>query len=285
MRVAGDGVSQLDSGEVMSEGRRENRCAAPCGVDVKPKAGLLAELSDLRQGIDYTGRGGSGVGHNHERQEPIGTILRHAFSELIDVHFELAVSRDLSEIPPPDSGHMRDLVEAEVSFLSEIDGWLAGKMAKAEFAIAREGVSQCDDDRRKICLHTTAGKCCDGMVRQSEFTGEPSERVSLNFIGSGRGSPVCQLRVVHRDERICDNRGQGDAGIEQAEVARVGNLHLPFPQHSFRICDDIFEKIGLLEVIARRQVSPDLFRGHGGKDGARGDGGLQSSRIHLGFDR
>jgi hypothetical protein len=51
------------------------------------------------------------------------------------------------------------------------------------------------------------------------------QRESFNLVGDRRMRPCRQLRVVQGDQRVGDNRRLRDAGIEEAEVARVGHLH------------------------------------------------------------
>jgi len=61
----------------------------------------------------------------------------------------------------------------------------------------------------------------------------------------------------------------------------VGHLHLPLLQHGFDISNHLPEVHALSEVIARLEMSTNLFHRHVGDDGAVGDTGLQPRKLIL----
>ncbi len=105
----------------------------------------------------------------------------------------------------------------------------------------------------------------------------------FDLVGCGRGTPICQLGVIHRDQGVGDHRGQGNAGIKQPEVAGMRNLDLPPTKHLFHIVNDFLQRHLLMEVVTRLKVSPHLFCRYRGQDGAVRNIGLQLREIKPDF--
>ena len=61
------------------------------------------------------------------------------------------------------------------------------------------------------------------------------------------------------------------------------HLHLPGTQHLFYVGDHLLEREGVIEVVARREVGPNFFRGHPGQDGAVRNVGLQLREVRPNF--
>ena len=134
---------------------------------------------------------------------------------------------------------------------------------------------QRNDHRRKIRFAAATRKVRNRLARQTEFACQPTERVAFDFVGRGGGAPGRELRVVHGGDRVGHHRRHGYAGIEQAEVPRMGNVHLPFSQHLLHVFDDIVERQRFAEIVMRSQMRANLFGRHRWNDGAGCDGGFQ----------
>ena len=173
---------------------------------------------------------------------------------------------------------MRNLVERGVGFARQVDRRRSGKASKPVFAIVRECPGQGDDDRREIRLRSAVREVRNGAGREAELTRQPHESVPFDLVRRRRGAPGRQLWVVHRDDRLRDDRRKRHARVEEAEVAGMGYLHLPRSQHPLDICDDIVQRQRLREVIARGQIVANLLRRHRRDNGTAGDLGLELCR-------
>src|SRR5579871_160706 len=122
---------------------------------------------------------------------------------------------------------MGDLIERMMGFAADVNYGLSFEMAQALLAVAREGVSERDDDSREVRLGASGGKTGARLRRQTEFAGKPGKRVALNLIGRGRCAPGGKLRIEGRNQRIRNDRRHRHARVEESEVARVRHLHVP----------------------------------------------------------
>ena len=209
-----------------------------------------------------------GCTDDHERKEPIVPIFRHAPLQLIQIHLQIVVGRDHSQRSPSQARHVSDLVVAVMGLGSQINRGSGVQVAKTVFAVIGERARESDHHRRDVRLGSATGERRDGISREAELLRKPTKRVPFDLIGRGRGTPICQLRVIHGDQRVGHHRSQRHAGVKQTKVARVRDLHLPGTQHLFNIGNHFLERQRLMEVVTRREVSSNLFRRHRGQDGA-----------------
>ncbi len=106
---------------------------------MKPQSLLLAEAADFPQRIDHACGGCAGRANHHERQKPFLAILGYAHLQIVNIHLEAAESVAITRrFLPSEARHVRNLVEAVMSFLGNIDSGLAAKMAQAMFTVFRE---------------------------------------------------------------------------------------------------------------------------------------------------
>ena len=59
------------------------------GVDVQPEIVLVAEVGDLWERVDRTSVGGTCVGTNQQRLQPVASVVRDSPFELDDVELAL----------------------------------------------------------------------------------------------------------------------------------------------------------------------------------------------------
>ena len=275
MRVARDRIGAVDAGQVTLEARRDDGGAAPRRIDVKPEILRPAEAPQLRQGVDRTGARGAGGPDHHERRASVSTIRGDASGQIAEIHPQMAVRRDRPDRPAPESGHVGDLAEGVVGLAGQVEGRRSGESAQSLLPVRGERPRQRDDDGREIRLRAAAREACDGRGREAELAHQPGEGVPLDLVRRRRRPPGRQLRVVHRDQRIRDDRGHRHARIEEAEVTRVGDVHLPRPQHRLDVGDDLIEVDRVREIVARREVAANLVRRHRRDDGPIRDVGLE----------
>ena len=241
MRVARDRIRGVDSGEVAAEAWRDDGGTAPRGIDVKPQLLRLAETCQIRKGIDHAGCRGADRPDHHEWREPASPILGHSSREISEIHLQIAIRCDHAQRPAAQSRHLRDLGERVMGLVRQIDRRRCGQAPKPAFAIVRKRARQRDDDRREIRLRSAIREARDGTRREAELPRQPRERVPFDLVGRRRGTPARQLRVVHRDKRVCDDRRKRHARIEESEVPRMRHLHLPCSQHPFDVGADIVQ--------------------------------------------
>ena len=156
-------------------------------------------------------------------------------------------------------------------FRGQVDGRLRGKRSQPVLAVVGEGARQRDDDCRQIRLRAATREARRRLGGQPELPRQPGEGVSLDLVGRGRRPPGRELRVVHRDERVRDDRRERDAGVEQPEIARVRDVNLPSLQHLLDVGDDVGQRQRLREIVPRGEIAPDLVGRHAGDDGAGRD--------------
>jgi hypothetical protein len=124
---------------------RNDSSAAIGRVGMEPKP-----LPDCRSspisasGIDHAGGCRAGVADHHEGQQALSRDPRPRGFQFFDIHLQSAVRSDYAQIPPSKPHHVRDLVEAVMRFLGEINRGFTAKAAQAVFAVFREPMRQCD---------------------------------------------------------------------------------------------------------------------------------------------
>ena len=141
-------------------------------------------------------------------------------------------------------------------------------MAKTVFAVIGERAGESDHHCREVRLRSATGERRNRIARQAKLLRKPTKRVPFDLIGRRRGTPICQLRVIHGDQSVGHHRSQRNAGVKQTKVAGMRNLDLPGTQHLFNIVNHFLERQRLLEVVTRPKVGSHLFRRHRGQDGA-----------------
>ena len=197
MRIAGDRIRRLDSGEMSPQFWRDNRCAAPRGIDVKPQQ--LPGKSAPIQATDRSRRPRSfrGADH-HEGRKPVSPILGYSSFQIRHVHLEIAVGGHHAQRFSPESRHVRDLVEAVVGLFCEIDRRRGFEASQPIFAVARKRRGQSDNHRREICLRSAAGKCCSGLRGSPNFAAsQPSVCRSISLAaGDVRQFANCGLYMA-----------------------------------------------------------------------------------------
>src|SRR5262245_26545225 len=117
--------------------------------------------------------------------------------------------------------------------------------------MVRKTLRQSDDDRRKIGLETTRREVRHGRVGvETQGRGEMSERKAFELTCRRGVGPCGQLRVVQRNERVCDDCCLRDARIEKAEVARMCDMYRVLLQEARHLSRELSERRGHAEVEA-----------------------------------
>ena len=278
MRVAGDRVRSLDTSEMMLELRRDDRSAAPGGVDMKPQVCFAQTRAISGSGSITPAAVVPAVPTTMNGRNPLRAVFSDRAVQLLNIHLEIAVRRDQTKALPSEPGHVRDFVEAMMRLPGEVDRRLRGEAAEVRVRRSREmRASSATTTAERFASIPPLVKVAIESLRQTELCGEPTKCVALHLVGRGRGAPVRQLWVIHGDQGVGDHRCQGHAGVEEAEVARVRHLHLPFMQHLLHVGDYVVQAHAPLEVVARLKVSANLFRRY-----IRDDGTVRDTRLRFG---
>jgi hypothetical protein len=148
-------------------------------------------------------------------------------------------------------------------------------VAQPVVARVRKRPRQRHDDCRKIRLRAATGKVRHGLGGEAELTSQPRQYVAFHLVRGRRGMPCRKLWIVHRGERVRDDRRRRHARVEKTEIAWMRDLYLPGLQHPLHIGADGVQRQGLRKVIARRQVAPNLLGRHLRNDGTGRDGGFE----------
>jgi hypothetical protein len=219
------------------------------------------------QRIDRPGGGGPGGADDQEREGTPVAVGYDRSGELLDVHPEAAVHRDMPHRFAADTRLVGDLDERVMRLGGDVDHGGSGKCMHATLSEVREGASQGGGDGGLVGLLPAGREVREaGLGIQTEHGHEPSEDVPFDLVGDRRMRPCGELGVVEPDQGVREDAGPPRAGIEQAEVAWVGDMQRPTPEEADDVLQQSVEGDRSGEVVPRQTVA-DLGRRH-----CRGDG-------------
>ena len=244
MRVEYERVRGIEAGEAgLAQARRECGDSAPRRVHVKPGAVLPADLADLGEGIDDTGRRGADRADDHEGQE--GARIRvggHGVRERAHVHAQVAVHRHRADRRGADQV-ARVLLDRDVGLGRDIERrahaerqravapvlvWLfTPGVVRAECRVAggaarvavREPIGQGDDHGGVVRLRSACGEVA-GPARGIDAEGL-HEKIDAELLEGSGGRMLAPHRDVGAPAVGLVHGGDGGGIGVDAEVAHV----------------------------------------------------------------
>ena len=260
MGVPGDRVGALDPGQRRAQPRREGRRAAPGRVHVQPGALAARDLGDGGERVDHPGGGRPRGRHHRQRLEALRSTLRHRARQRRRVERQPTVDGHETQGAGAESGEARDFDERVVRLLAGVDGEPGGVRRDPSLRPGRTAMRQRRQDCGQVRLGAAAREGHGGLGRHADEGRQRPQRVALHLDGAGGVRVGGELRVVGRHERVGGHRHLAHAGVEEAQVARVGHLHAAALEQSRRGVEGLVRRHGPREVERALDLGAHLGR-------------------------
>jgi hypothetical protein len=225
VRVERDRVGTLDAGELGAEIVGEHRRSAVSGVDVEPEPLVGADVGDLAQGIDRSGRHRSPAPDDGDGADSVIPIGLDRVAKLVHPHAVGIVDRDVPQRRRAQPEHVRGPVVHDVRLRRLVDReWGPVTYPVAPDVPAGRAVTrrlQRDEIRHRSARNDQPTR----GVRQAESIGEPTREVELDLGGGRRQTPPADVRVQTRREQVGDGSRNRPRSTDVRVEPRVAGVH------------------------------------------------------------
>jgi hypothetical protein len=251
VRVGGVAVGPLHAGLERTQLRHDRADARVGGVDVQPDAVLVADRSELGEGVEGRRRRRPHGGAQQHRPQAAGGVALQARGQRGGTHREVAVDLHDPDGVGAEAGDAHRLLHGGVRLGRDVDRVLLGDDAVPDGGPTADAVQRRQQGdqvgaRAGVLDDAPAGAGRAEGCRQVEQLGEPVHEVLLELGGRRAGHPGHALDAEAGGDQVAQHRGPRGVGREVAEEAGVLPVGQPGDDDPVEVGEDGGEGLALL---------------------------------------